>query len=93
MGCIVEADSKPEVGEDLRSVYSPRYRFLIERLKQARLEAGLTQAQVAEAFGHAQSFVSKCESGERRVDVVELERFAKLYGKSLEFFLPEERDA
>ena len=77
----------------MRSVYSPRYRLLMERLKRARLEAGLTQAQVAEALGHAQSFVSKCESGERRVDVVELQMLAELYGKPLEFFLPEKRDA
>jgi hypothetical protein len=34
-----------------------------------------------------QSFVSKCESGERRVDAVELQIFAKLYGKELSYFL------
>jgi hypothetical protein len=36
----------------------------------------------------ATSYLSKCESGERRVDVIELEAFAKLYGKPLSFFLP-----
>jgi transcriptional regulator with XRE-family HTH domain len=48
----------------------------------------MTQAQVASALGQPQSFVSKCESGERRIDAVELERFAKLYHKSLSYFLP-----
>ena len=52
------------------------------------MDAGLTQEEVAQRLGKPQSFVSKCESGERRVDVVELSRFAKVYGKALEFFIP-----
>lgn len=72
----------------MTSAQSARYRTLLERLRAARIQANLTQAQVAEALGQPQSFVSKCESGERRVDAVELERFAKLYGKPLRYFLP-----
>jgi len=49
----------------------------------------MTQAQVARAFGRPQSFVSKCESGERRVDVLELGEFAELYGRPLSFFVAE----
>jgi hypothetical protein len=41
-------------------------------------------------MGKAHSFVSKCELGERRVDVVELQKLAKIYGKSLLYFLGEE---
>lgn len=67
---------------------SPRYRQFLKRLRAARLEAGLTQEQVAQHLGRPQSFVSKCESGERRVDVVELETFSEIYGKSLTYFLP-----
>ena len=67
---------------------SPRYRQFLERLRAARLQAGLTQEEVARELGRPQSFVSKCESGERRVDVVELEGFARLYGKSITYFLP-----
>jgi hypothetical protein len=43
--------------------------------------------EVAQRLGRPQSFVSKCESGERRVDVVELAEFARLYAKRLDFFL------
>jgi transcriptional regulator with XRE-family HTH domain len=71
----------------VRSRYSARYRRLLERLRSARLKAGLTQAQVATALRRPQSFVSKCESGERRVDVIELEDFANLYEKPISFFL------
>jgi transcriptional regulator with XRE-family HTH domain len=77
----------------VKSVYSARYRALIRRLKQARLDAGLTQAQVAAELGRPQSFISKCESGERRIDPVELESLGRLYGKPLHFFLPEEEGA
>ena len=57
-----------------------------KRLKRARTEAGLTQVDAAERLKKPQSFVSKSESGERRVDVIELEAFARAYGKSLMFF-------
>lgn len=50
------------------------------------MDAGLTQEAVAEELGRPQSYVYKCESGERRVDIVELTRFAKLYGKPIHFF-------
>ena len=71
----------------MSSVHSTRYRELLKRLREARLKAGLTQEEVAELLGKPQSYVSKCESGERRVDVVELEDFAKLYGKRLSYFV------
>jgi len=67
---------------------SPRYRQFLDRLRAARTESGLTQEDVARRLKKPQSFVSKCESGERRVDVVELERFAKLYDRPLSYFLP-----
>ena len=67
---------------------SPRYREFLERLRAARREAGLTQEDVAVQLRKPQSFVSKCESGERRVDIVELERLAALYDKPIPYFLP-----
>lgn len=64
-----------------------RYRLFLERLKAARQQAGFTQMQVARKFSKPQSFISKIESGERRVDVVELQDFARLYRKPISFFL------
>ncbi len=72
-----------------KTLHSEAYRRFRERLKLARVEAGLTQVQAALGLGRPQSFVSKCESGERRVDVVELTEFSNLYSKRLRFFLPE----
>lgn len=70
------------------SVYSARYQEFLKRLRAARKEAGLTQKDVAEQLNVHQSYISKSESGERRVDVVELSDFAKLYQKSLDYFIP-----
>jgi len=71
-----------------RSTHQARYQAFLLRLRQAREEAGLTQVQVALALGKPQSYTSKCESGGRRVDVIELSAFAALYQKPLDFFLP-----
>ena len=73
------------------SVHSTRYRAFLKRLRQARVAARLTQEDVAAALGRPQSFVAKCESGERRVDVVELEQLAQLYSRRLSFFLPKSK--
>jgi transcriptional regulator with XRE-family HTH domain len=77
----------------MSSTHSPRYRRLLDRLQQARKAAGLTQVEVAAALGRPQSFVSKCESGERRIDVLELQRFASLYGRPLGYFVADGSDA
>jgi predicted transcriptional regulator len=45
------------------SVWAPEYRFMLKRLRQARRDAGLTQAQVDRRLGWREAFVSKVESG------------------------------
>ena len=70
------------------STQSARYRRFLEKLREFRRKAGLTQVQVSKALGQPQSFVSKCESGERRVDIIELEEFAKVYRREMREFLP-----
>lgn len=54
-----------------RTLTSPEYQHLRRLLVEARERAGLTQADVAARLKRAQSFVSKYEQGERRLDVVE----------------------
>jgi len=66
--------------------YHKAYKKFLARLVQARRDSGLTQVEVAERLGKARSFLSKCELGERRVDFVELQQLAKLYGKDISFF-------
>ncbi len=68
------------------AVHTPEYRRFLVKLRQARLDADLSQAEAAAALGVGQKYVSKSELGERRVDVVEAERFAKIYGLELQDF-------
>ncbi len=56
-------------------------------LRDVRTEAGLRQADLAQQLGQPQSFVSKYESGERRLDVLELRRICRLLGLSLQDFI------
>ncbi|HNJ14628.1 MAG TPA: helix-turn-helix transcriptional regulator [Anaerolineales bacterium] len=70
-----------------KTIYSEKYKKVLEQLRQARRDAGFTQTEVALALGKPQSFVAKCESGERRLDIIELSEFAVLYGKKIEYFL------
>jgi transcriptional regulator with XRE-family HTH domain len=58
-----------------KSVISRDYSLFLEHLKDARKKAGLTQDQLAQLLGETQSFVSKCERGERRLDIVEVRAF------------------
>lgn len=75
-------------GRSPRSVHNPRYRRMLTRLSSARLAAGLTQVDVARALGKTQSFVSKCELGERRIDPLDLADFARLYRRPISHFIP-----
>jgi transcriptional regulator with XRE-family HTH domain len=55
-----------------RSVFSPAYRRLREWLVEARHARGISQVQLANLLGRPQTFVSKYERGERRLDFVEV---------------------
>lgn len=70
-----------------KSVQTKEYAYLVNRLRKARMDAGLTQGQVAKKIRRPQSHISNIESGQQRVDVVELKRFAKIYGKDIGYFI------
>jgi len=56
-------------------------------LRQVRLDANITQLQLAEKIGQTQSYVSKYENGEQRLDLIELEAVCKAIGISLTDFV------
>ena len=62
-------------------------------LRQIRLEAGLRQIDLAKHLDQPQSFVSKFESGERRLDLPELRQVCKAVGISLKDFISRFEDS
>ncbi|MFC1625414.1 helix-turn-helix domain-containing protein [Patescibacteria group bacterium] len=71
----------------MKSIHSKEYKTVVERLKKARIDSGLKQEEVAKKLDKPQSYVSKIESGERRLDVAELNAISKIYKKNLDFFI------
>lgn len=51
----------------------------------------MTQVAVARVLNRTQTFVSKCELGERRIDPIDLQDFAMVYSRPFSFFLPSKR--
>ncbi len=66
-----------------KTIFSKEHRAIVRNLRRARLKAGLTQVQVAKKLRRPQSFVARMESGQRRIDAVELSYVADLYGCKL----------
>lgn len=60
--------------------------LLLALLRQKRVDAGLRQADLAKLLSQHQSFVSKYETGERRLDILEVRQICKALGLSLEEF-------
>jgi transcriptional regulator with XRE-family HTH domain len=61
------------------TIYTKAHRRLVRSLRQARVNAGLTQVQVAAMLEKPQPFMSQLESGNRRIDVIELAQLCNLY--------------
>jgi DNA-binding XRE family transcriptional regulator len=72
----------PETPMD-KSIYSSEYSVFIRLLRSTREELGLTQEEIATRIGETQSFVGKCERGERRLDIVETRTWCAALGISL----------
>ncbi len=70
-----------------KTIRTKEYARFVEKLRKARLEAGLKQIEVAKKLKRPQSYISRVESGEYRLDILEVKRFAKIYGKSVDYFV------
>ncbi|MFH0854101.1 MAG: helix-turn-helix transcriptional regulator [bacterium] len=69
------------------SLYSEEHKIIVEKLIKARHEAGLDQVEVVKKLGKSQSYLSKIESGQRKIDVIQLQKFANLYKKNINYFV------
>ena len=76
-----------------KSAFSHRQEVLTSLLRQIRKEFALRQIDVARRLGEPQSFVSKYESGERRLDLLELEQVCRAMGMPLSEFVKRYEEA
>ena len=74
----------------MRAAQNPKYLEFVTRLRRARTARGLTQSQVASRLARPQSYVSKVETCERRLDLIEAAEWCVVLGISLEDVLPAE---
>ena len=74
----------------MKTIHDQRYIEVVALARQARERSGKTQAEIARALGLPQSYVSKVETCERRVDVIELLRLCRAIGITLSEIMPAE---
>ncbi|MBI5301813.1 MAG: helix-turn-helix transcriptional regulator [Chloroflexi bacterium] len=70
-----------------KSIHTDNYGLFLEQLRKTRESSGFTQEQVAEKMEVTQTFISKCERGERRMDILEVRDFCRAIGVSFEKFI------
>lgn len=75
-----------------KSIYSREYAAVLRLLRAARESSGITQVDLAKRLKVTQSFVSKIERGDRRLDIVQLRSLCKIFGVSLLDFVKQLED-
>lgn len=72
----------------MRAISDPTYMEFVARLRAARKLKGCSQSELADTLRKPQSYVSKIETSERRIDVIEAARWCAALGTSLDQVLP-----
>ncbi|MFH1300958.1 MAG: helix-turn-helix transcriptional regulator [Planctomycetota bacterium] len=70
-----------------KSVFTQEYSIMLRLLKETRKQLKVSQVELAERLGQSQSFVSKCERGERRMDIIQLRTVCHALGTTLPEFV------
>ena len=70
-----------------KTIYTSEYTVVLRLLKEMREQAGLTQIDLAKKLRQSQSFVSKIECGDRRLDIVQLRTICRILGITLSDFV------
>lgn len=70
-----------------KSIYTREYAAVLELLREAREKSGVTQVELAERLGQTQSFISKVERGDRRLDIIQLRTMLREFNVTLPEFV------
>lgn len=69
-----------------QTLYTKEHQKLVKRLIRARIKAKLSQVRVAKLLHTSQPNISLVESGQRKIDALELKRFARIYKQPIGYF-------
>jgi transcriptional regulator with XRE-family HTH domain len=86
------AEPDPEGGptaQERKTLYQTRHRIFGELLRDLRVRAGLTQLELVDALGKAQTYASEAERAMRRLDIVQIEDWAEVCGTTLKKLISE----
>ena len=89
MACI-EIELNIPKGVFVKSIHDQRYIEVVALVRKARERSGHTQGEIAQMLGRPQSYVSKVETCERRIDVVELLQLCRVIGVTFAEIIPAE---
>jgi transcriptional regulator with XRE-family HTH domain len=70
-----------------KTIYTESHKKLVRQLVKARKKASLKQKDVAKKLDKTQSYISKIEAGQRRIDVIQLKELSAIYKKKIDFFI------
>ncbi|MFA6357785.1 MAG: helix-turn-helix transcriptional regulator [Candidatus Omnitrophota bacterium] len=70
-----------------KTIFTKSHKDLVAKLIKARKALKLKQSDVAKALRRTQSYISKIEAGQRRLDIVQLNELAAAYKKNLRYFI------
>lgn len=70
-----------------KTIYSEDHKYLVSQLREARKKSGLDQIKAAKLLKTTQSYISKLESGQCRIDIIQLKEMAKIYKKKMNYFI------
>lgn len=70
-----------------KTIFTEEHKVLVSKIRNARLSSGMNQAEVSKKLGVSQSYLSKLETGQIRIEAIQLKRIANFYKKSLSYFI------
>lgn len=73
----------------MSNIYEPCYKIFVDCLKDFRFQSKMTQQELASLLGCAQSYISKYEQGQKRLDIIEIRNICNVLGVSLVEFAAE----
>lgn len=71
----------------MSNIYEPCYKIFVECLKDLRIKSKMTQQELATLLDCQQSYISKYEQGQKRLDIVEIHHICKILGTTLTDFI------